>query len=157
MAHAGRRRHRGRPLAGGWVWHATGYHTVRSPIYAAKLTARAPRGVLVAGPGSGRWTGDAESAPLREDAIRAGESDQYLRLAAARADRMRVRRRLVVAGMLAARRHRLALQVFAPARLMAALSGRPGAAAGMVGSPVDRPVTGRSVVRTQVARSPPTS
>ena len=80
----------------GWVWHATGYHLVRLPLYAAKLTARAPRGVVVAGGRLRGWTGDAESAPLRETAIRAGEPDQYLRLMAARAERVRVRRRLAL-------------------------------------------------------------
>ena len=45
-----RRRDRGRAVAAGWMWHATGFHIVRPPIYAAKSTARAPRGVLVAAP-----------------------------------------------------------------------------------------------------------
>jgi S-DNA-T family DNA segregation ATPase FtsK/SpoIIIE len=135
----------------GWVWHATGFHLVRLPLYAAKLTARAPRGVLVAGARLRGWTGDAESAPLRESTIRAGESDQYLRLMAARADRVRVRRRLVAAGTLAAGAVVLALHVWAPDWLVWSVSAVVVLLLGWVGSPVDRPVTSRSVVRTQVA------
>ena len=135
----------------GWVWHASGFHVVRLPIYAAKLTARAPRGVVVAGSRLRGWTGDAESAPLRDNAIRAGESDQYLRLVAARADRMRVRRRLVAAGTLAAGAVVLALHVWAPDWLVWSLSAVLVLLLGWIGSPVDRPVTSRSVVRTHVA------
>jgi DNA segregation ATPase FtsK/SpoIIIE, S-DNA-T family len=136
----------------GWVWHATGYHAVRAPLYAAKLTARAPRGVLVAGSRLRGWVGDAESAPLREGAIRAGEPDQYLRLTAARAERVRVRRRLLAAVVLAAGGGVLALHVWAPTWLVLTLAAVAVLVLGWVGSPVDRPITGRSVVRTQVQR-----
>ena len=136
----------------GWVWHATGYHLVRLPLYAVKLTARAPRGVVVAGGRLRGWTGDAESAPLRETAIRAGEPDQYLRLMAARAERVRVRRRLASAVVLAAGAGVLALHVWAPTWLVLSLSAVAVLLLGWVGTPADRPLTGPSVVRTQVQR-----
>ena len=138
--------------AAGWVWHATGYHVVRLPLYAGKLTARSPAGVLVASSRVRGWVGDAESAPLREAAIRASEPDQYLRLTAARADRVRVRRRLLTAAVLAASGGLLAVHVWAPTWLVLTLTAAAVLLLGWVGTPVDRPIAGRSVVRTQVQR-----
>jgi S-DNA-T family DNA segregation ATPase FtsK/SpoIIIE len=141
----------GRWLAG-WVWHATGFHTVRVPIYAAKLAARSPRGLGVAMARAGRWVNDSEAAPLRAQAIRGGEADQYLKLTAARADRARVRRRLALAGVLAATAGVFALHAFAPGWLVLVLALAGVLVLGWVGTPADRPVTGRSVVHHQVQR-----
>jgi DNA segregation ATPase FtsK/SpoIIIE, S-DNA-T family len=136
----------------GWVWHATGFHVVRLPLYLVKLTVRAPRGMLVAGARLRGWVGDAESAPLREGAIRAGEPDQWLRLNNARMDRVRVRRRLGAAAALASGAAVLALHVWAPHWLVWSLSAVLVLLLGWVGTPADRPLTGPSVVRTQVQR-----
>jgi DNA segregation ATPase FtsK/SpoIIIE, S-DNA-T family len=138
--------------AAGWAWHATGFHTVRAPLYAVKLATRAPRGVVVAGARLGGWVNDAESRPLRETAIRGGESDQYLRLLAARAERVRVRRRLAFVGVMLGAAGLLVLHAFAPTWLVLVLALAAVLILGWVGTPADRPVTGRSVVRTEVQR-----
>lgn len=138
--------------AAGWAWHATGFHAVRAPLYAAKLTARAPRGVLVAAGRVAGWANDAESAPLRATAVRDGESDQYLRLSAARAERVRVRRRLAFTAVLGSAAGLLVLHTLAPAWLVWTLALTGVLVLGWVGTPADRPVTGRSVVRTEVQR-----
>ncbi|QYN35188.1 cell division protein FtsK [Pseudonocardia sp. DSM 110487] len=138
--------------AAGWAWHATGFHTVRAPLYAAKLAARAPRGAGVALASAARWVNDAESSTLRAEAVRAGDADRYLKLAEARAARVRVRRRLAFAGLLAGAAGLLVLHAFAPAWLVLTLALAAVLVLGWVGTPADRPVTGRSVVRTQVQR-----
>jgi S-DNA-T family DNA segregation ATPase FtsK/SpoIIIE len=138
--------------AAGFVWHATGFHTVRAPLYAAKLTGRAPRGLCVAAGRCAGWVNDTESAPLRAAAVRAGESDQYLRLAAAHTERVRVRRRLALVAALGGAAGLLALHTLAPAWVVFTLAAAGVLVLGWVGTPPDRPVTGRSVVRTEVQR-----
>lgn len=138
--------------AAGWAWHSTGFHTVRAPLYAARLTARAPRGAVTAVAGAARWAGDAESRPLREQAIRSGEPDQYLRLTAARAERITVRRRLLAAAVLGGACALVALWTFAPPWLLAVLLVAGVLVLGWVGSPADKPVTGRSVVTHRPTR-----
>lgn len=132
--------------AAGWFWHATGFHLLRAPLYAARLTAQAPRGIGVALVAAGHWMNDAETRPLRENAVRLGEGDQWLRIAAAREQRVRVRRRLALAGVLAGAGGIVALYAFAPPWAVAAMVAVGVLALGRVGTPADRPVTGRSVV-----------
>jgi S-DNA-T family DNA segregation ATPase FtsK/SpoIIIE len=138
--------------AAGWLWHATGFHVLRAPLYAARLTAQAPRGVGVALVAVGRWMNDAETRPLRENAVRMGEGDQWLRIAAAREQRVRVRRRLALAGALAAAGGAVALYAFAPPWAVAAVVAVGVLVLGKVGTPADRPVTGRSVVTHTAVR-----
>ncbi|MEV1294349.1 cell division protein FtsK [Pseudonocardia sp. NPDC049635] len=138
--------------AAGWAWHSTGFHTVRAPLYAARLTARAPLGAVTAVAGAARWAGDAESRPLREQAIRSGEPDHYLRLTAARTERIAVRRRLLAAAVLGGAGALVALWTFAPPWLLAVLLLAGVLVLGWVGSPADKPVTGRSVVTHRPTR-----
>ncbi|RTL64509.1 MAG: cell division protein FtsK [Pseudonocardiaceae bacterium] len=138
--------------ATGWAWHAAGFHTVRAPLYAARLAARSPRGAVVALANAGRWVGDAESKPLRDGAIRGGEADQYLRLAAARADRVRARRRLAVVAVLAGAAGLVALDTWAPGWLLGLLAVVAVLVLGQVGTTPDKPVTGRSVVAHKPTR-----
>ncbi|MFC7659584.1 hypothetical protein ACFQV8_28975 [Pseudonocardia benzenivorans] len=138
--------------ATGWAWHAAGFHTVRAPLYAARLAARSPRGAVVALANAGRWVGDAESKPLRDGAIRGGEADQYLRLAAARADRVRARRRLAVVAVLAGAAGLVALDTWAPGWLLGLLAVAAVLVLGKVGTTPDKPVTGRSVVAHKPTR-----
>ncbi len=132
--------------AAGWCWHATGYHVLRSPLYIARLIVRAPRGAGVAMVAAGRWMNDAETRPLRENAVRMGEGDQWLRLAAAHEQRVRVRRRLALAGVLAAAGGAVAAHAFAPIWLIAVVIAVGVLVLGKIGTPADRPITGRSVV-----------
>ncbi|GAA5130190.1 FtsK/SpoIIIE domain-containing protein [Pseudonocardia adelaidensis] len=138
--------------AAGWAWHATGFHTVRAPLYAAKLAARSPRGIWVATRTMVRWVADAESSPLRDAAVQAGDIDRYVRLTEARADRVRLRRRAAFTGAVLAAAGGIALWAFAPGWLLVVLLVAGVLVLGAIGSPADRPVTGRSVVRTEVQR-----
>lgn len=138
--------------AAGWAWHATGFHTVRAPLYAAKLAARSPRGVWVASRTVVRWVADAESSPLRDAAVQAGDIDRYVKLTEARADRVRMRRRAAFTGAVLATAGGISLWAFAPAWLLVVLLVAGVLVLGAIGSPADRPVTGRSVVRTEVQR-----
>ncbi|MHA6628358.1 FtsK/SpoIIIE domain-containing protein [Pseudonocardia sichuanensis] len=138
--------------AAGWAWHATGFHTVRAPLYAAKLAARSPRGVWVATRTVVRWVADAESSPLRDAAVQAGDIDRYVKLTEARADRVRLRRRAAFTGAVLAVAGGVAVWAFAPAWLLVVLLVAGVLVLGAIGSPADRPVTGRSVVRTEVQR-----
>ncbi|OLM09293.1 TraB protein [Pseudonocardia sp. Ae706_Ps2] len=138
--------------AAGWAWHATGFHTVRAPLYAARLTARAPQGAVTAIASAARWAGDAQYRPLREQAIRSGESDQYLRLETAHTERVQARHRLLLAGLLGLTGAAAALWTFAPTWLLAVLTVVGLLVLGWVGSPVDKPVTGRSVVTHRPTR-----
>ncbi|OLT22932.1 hypothetical protein BJF78_32720 [Pseudonocardia sp. CNS-139] len=138
--------------AAGWAWHVTGFHTVRSPLYVARLAVHAPRGLWVAGRGVVRWAGDAESLPLRDAAIRAGDADRYVKLTETRADRVRARRRVVVLGLLVTAGAGTAFWVLAPVWLVWVLLVAGVLTLGAVGTPADRPVTGRAVVRTEVQR-----
>ncbi len=61
---------------------------------------------------------------MQEQAIRSGEPDQYLRLTAARAERITVRRRLLAAAVLGGAGALVALWTFAPPWLLAVLAGR---------------------------------
>lgn len=83
----------------GWaathVGHVAAFHAARCPIYAGRLAARAPRGLVRAIAHAVGWMFDLEGAPLRQDAVNKGDRDGYLRLIEARRDR--VRQRLMVA------------------------------------------------------------
>jgi len=138
--------------AAGHAGHVVAFHTLRLPVYAARLALRAPIGAaLLAGRGL-RWWLDAEGIPVRMDAVRRLDAAEYLKLTDRRDDR--VRWRTTVAAVVIA----LATLGFAAWRW---LLPEPAAWAvavvvvvvlGLVGTPRDRPVIGRAVVPTQAVR-----
>jgi len=138
--------------AAGWVWHATGFHAVRLPLYLAKLARWSPRGLWVALRAGVRWVNDTEAAALRDAAISGNESDTYLKLTAARAERVRVRRRLALVAVLLATAGVLVAPLLVPAGLLWLAATLAVLVLGKVGTPVDRPIAGASVVRTTYQR-----
>ncbi|WP_240686893.1 FtsK/SpoIIIE domain-containing protein [Amycolatopsis suaedae] len=144
-------RQRAKWLAG-YAGHTTAYHAIRCPLYAAKLAARAPRGlgrVVVAGH---RWVFDAEGKPLRIAAVAAGATDEYRRLTEIRETRVRKRSTVVfllflavLAGVF------LLVTALSPVWSWLTIAAAVGVF-GWVGTPADKPVIGRAVVTSKAPK-----
>lgn len=138
--------------AGGHYVHAAGYHAARCPVYAAKLASQAPRGTARLIGGTARWVFDAEGQPLRSAAARREDAAEYLRLTTQRDHRVRTRLALTAPILLVG----LPLVMFVVTGLPTLLSWAVIAGLvlglGAAGGHRDRPVTGRAVVSTQVAK-----
>jgi len=136
--------------AAGYAAHTSGYHLARSPVYAGRLAARAPRGSARVLAGWLRWLFDLEAEPVRQGVVRAQDAEAYLKLARQR-DR-RVRWRATVSALLLA-----ALSLVGMVLLLAPPLVRWAALLAMVvtfgvaGRPADRPLLERAVV---VAKAP---
>jgi len=132
-------------------WYATRYHSIRAPWYGVQLGAMAPRGAArLLGKGR-RWVWDAEAAPLRAAAVRTEDFDQYRSLAKLRGDRVRLRGLAAVAVLTCGFAAAITLYVLGDAWLY--LAAAVGVLAlGYAGQPVDAPVIGPAVVRTEVER-----
>jgi S-DNA-T family DNA segregation ATPase FtsK/SpoIIIE len=134
-----------------YLAHTSAYHLTRSPAYAGRLAARAPRGVARLLAGWLRWLLDLEAEPVRQATVRAQDAEAYLKLARQR-DR-RVRWRATLSCLLAA-----ALTLAGGLLLVAAAPARWTALAllvaafGVVGAPADRPLLDRAVVVPRAAR-----
>jgi DNA segregation ATPase FtsK/SpoIIIE, S-DNA-T family len=137
--------------AAGYLAHTSAYHLTRSPAYAGRLVARAPRGAARLLAGWLRWLLDLEAEPVRHACVRAQDAEAYLKLARQR-DR-RVRWRATLSCLLAA-----AIILGAAALLVAAPPVRWTVLAlllvvlGVVGAPADRPLLERAVVVPRAAR-----
>jgi DNA segregation ATPase FtsK/SpoIIIE, S-DNA-T family len=130
---------------GGLVWHMTGFHAVRAPLYAAKLAAWSPRGLGVAVSRSVRWVFDYDSKQLGQHAIRQADSDQYLKVIDARSDRIRLRLRIALTALFLGTVGVVALDAWAPPQALWLLGVAAVGLLGWLGSPADRPITGPSV------------
>lgn len=132
-------------------WYASRYHGIRSPYYAASLTAMAPRGAARLLGTTRRWVWDVEAAPLRAAAVRQEDFDQYRNLAKLRADRVRLRGLLALVALTCGAAAAITLYVMGDAWLY--LAGAVGVLAlGYAGQAVDAPVIGPAVVRTEVQK-----
>jgi S-DNA-T family DNA segregation ATPase FtsK/SpoIIIE len=137
--------------AAGFAAHTSGYHLVRTPVYAGRLAARAPRGAARVTGGWLRWLLDLEGEPVRQATVRAQDAEAYLKLARQR-DR-RVRWRAAFTTVLLA-----TLAVAAVGLLLAPPAARWAALAllvtvfGVAGRPADRPLLERAVVVPRAAR-----
>src|SRR5438067_7506132 len=58
--------------------HKTGYHAVRSPLYALKLAVRSPRGLLLLLAATGRYVTDAQGRQARSGSATAAQAEPYL-------------------------------------------------------------------------------
>jgi S-DNA-T family DNA segregation ATPase FtsK/SpoIIIE len=131
--------------------HVTGYHAVRTPVYAAKLAARSPRGLARLVSGMVRWTFDAEGQPVRVAAVTRADPEAYLKLSRQRDSRVRLR--VWLAGF---------VLIVALAVAAVALAGPPPARVGAVvlavtllglaGAPADKPLIDRAVLPSQVEK-----
>lgn len=147
----------------GWVArhyvHAAGFHSVRLPLYALRLAARSPAGLLALARAVGRWVSDAEGRPVRRHIATQGQAEHYLKLSAQRDARVRVRTLLLLAVCAG-----VALVLFglplitpgllalAPGWVLWACQAAAVAVLGAVGTPADRPVTGRAVLGAQLQK-----
>jgi S-DNA-T family DNA segregation ATPase FtsK/SpoIIIE len=137
--------------AAGYATHTSGYHLARSPVYAGRLAARAPRGSARVLAGWLRWLFDLEGEPVRQGVVRAQDTDAYLKLARQR-DR-RVRWRATVSALLLAALGLVGMVlVMAPPLLRWATLLAMVATFGVAGHPADRPLLDRAVVVPKAPR-----
>jgi S-DNA-T family DNA segregation ATPase FtsK/SpoIIIE len=137
--------------AAGYAAHTSGYHLARTPVYAGRLAARAPRGSARTLAGWLRWLLDLEGEPVRQGVVRAQDADAYLKLARQR-DR-RVRWRATVSALLLAALGLAAMVLLvAPPLLRWAAIVAMVATFGVAGRPADRPLLDRAVVVPKAPR-----
>ncbi|MGX1475822.1 UNVERIFIED_CONTAM: S-DNA-T family DNA segregation ATPase FtsK/SpoIIIE [Streptomyces canus] len=125
--------------------HTAGYHALRSPVYAARLTMQAPSGLARFVGGTMRWVADREGEPVRLAAVRREDAAEYLKLSRQRDGRVRLRTLVMVLGMFVGLGLALALYVLAPDWLQAVSVGAVVLALGMNGRKADQPVIHRAV------------
>jgi S-DNA-T family DNA segregation ATPase FtsK/SpoIIIE len=136
----------------GFVAHTSAYHLARTPTYAGRLAARAPRGAARLTGGWLRWLLDLEGEPVRQATVRAQDAEAYLKLARQRDRRVRWRATLtcllVLAGVIAG----VALLLLAPPAARWASLAVLVAALGVAGAPADRPLLDTAVVIPKAPR-----
>ena len=135
--------------AAGWVarhyTHAAGYHALRSPVYAARLTFQAPAGMAKSIGGTLRWMSDREGEPVRLASVRREDAAEYLKLSRQRDGRVRMRTLIAVLAMFIGVGAALAIYVLAPGWLQAVSVSTIVMALGAVGRKADEPVIHRAV------------
>jgi DNA segregation ATPase FtsK/SpoIIIE, S-DNA-T family len=129
--------------------HTTAYHAVRCPVYAAKLAARSPRGLLRTIAVTANWWMDAEGRALRADAVTRGDAELYLKLHNAKPHG---RGWVVLLGVCALTAGMLVLFGYAPwwAQFLGVSAGL--GLLGWLGGNPDRPVVGGRAVVTSKAQ-----
>jgi DNA segregation ATPase FtsK/SpoIIIE, S-DNA-T family len=135
----------------GFAAHTSAYHLARTPTYAGKLLARAPRGTLRVIGGWLRWLLDLEGEPVRQACVRAQDAEAYLKLARQRDRRVRWRATLSCLLALAGVLTGLGLLLAPPAARWAGLALLV-AALGVAGAPADRPLLDTAVVIPKAPR-----
>ncbi|WP_405563449.1 cell division protein FtsK [Streptomyces sp. NBC_01180] len=137
--------------AGANLGYASLYHGVRTPVYAGRLAAMAPRGACRFVASTNRWMWDREAAPLRDHAVRAEDVEEYLRLSRLRAGRVRLRGLVTLIALTFGTGFALWLYVMAPAALYAFAAGGV-LLLGMGGGEKDSPVIGPAVLKTEIQK-----
>ncbi|MDQ0598926.1 S-DNA-T family DNA segregation ATPase FtsK/SpoIIIE [Streptomyces canus] len=125
--------------------HSLGYHALRSPVYAARLTIQAPTGAARFVGGTMRWVADREGEPVRLAAVRREDAAEYLKLSRQRDGRVRLRTLVTVLAMFVGLGSALAIYVLAPDWLQALSVGAVVLALGFAGRKADDPVIHRAV------------
>ncbi|REH21521.1 MULTISPECIES: cell division protein FtsK [unclassified Streptomyces] len=142
--------------AAGWVArhyaHAAGYHALRAPVYAARLTLQAPTGAAKFVGGTLRWVADREGEPVRLAAVRREDAAAYLKLSRQRDGRVRLRTLVAVLAVSTGLATALALYVLAPAWLQAVSVSAVVMALGSAGRKADAPVIHRAVELPKAAK-----
>ncbi|MFF8095751.1 cell division protein FtsK [Streptomyces sp. NPDC016675] len=142
--------------AAGWVArhyaHAAGYHALRAPVYAARLTLQAPTGAAKFVGGTLRWVADREGEPVRLAAVRREDAGEYLKLSRQRDGRVRLRTLVAVLAMFTGLATALALYVLAPGWLQAVSVSALVMALGSAGRHADAPVIHRAVELPKAAK-----
>ena len=131
--------------AASFAAHISAYHLTRTPTYAGRLAARAPRGSARLLGGWLRWLLDLEGEPVRQATVRAQDAEAYLKLARQRDRRVRWRATLTLLLLAVAVLATITLLVAPPTARWAALA-LVVAGLGVAGAPADRPLLERAVV-----------
>ncbi|MFD0061752.1 cell division protein FtsK [Streptomyces sp. NPDC056690] len=136
-------------MATSWVArhyaHVAGYHALRSPVYALRLTFQAPTGAARFVGSTMRWVADRESAAVRQAAVRREDAAEYLTLSRHRDSRVRLRTLITVLTMFVGLGTALAIYVLAPDWLQTLSVSAVVMALGFNGRRVDDPVIHRAV------------
>lgn len=141
--------------ATGFGLHSLGFHGFRTPLYAAMLVWRAPRGFGRICHGYNRWLWDREGEPVRQSIVRAAidkpeEAKMYDRLTTKRDRRVRWRGMVTLALM-------VALAIAVGALMLAPVAAQYTTltvlvmALGFLGASPDKPLLGTAVVRHDAA------
>ncbi|MDF3140083.1 MULTISPECIES: cell division protein FtsK [unclassified Streptomyces] len=125
--------------------HSLGYHALRSPVYALRLTLQAPSGAAKFVGGAMRWVADREGEPVRLAAVRREDAAEYLKLSRQRDGRVRLRTLVAVLAMFVGLGSALAVYVLAPDWLQDLSVGAVVLALGAAGRKADDPVIHRAV------------
>ncbi|MFE0627769.1 cell division protein FtsK [Streptomyces sp. NPDC058864] len=136
----------------GHVFHTVAFHTVRAPLYGARLALRAPRGVVNALAATGRWAADLEGEPLRQAAARRENAEEYLKLSRQRDRRVRLRAVLTLLGALGCLILALYLALGASQSVQLAAAVLAVWGFGILGAPADKPLSSRAVIKTEVQK-----
>ncbi|MFJ9541918.1 cell division protein FtsK [Streptomyces sp. NPDC101225] len=125
--------------------HTAGYHALRAPVYAARLTLQAPTGTARFVGGTMRWMADREGEPVRLAAVRREDAAEYLKLSRQRDGRVRLRTLVTVLALFVGLGAALAIYVLAPDWLQALSVSAVILALGSVGRKADAPVIHKAV------------
>lgn len=137
--------------AGANLGYSALFHGVRVPVYAGRLAGMAPRGTCRFIATTNRWMWDREAAPLRAQAVRTEDVEEYMRLARLRSGRVRLRGLVTLVALVFGAAFALWLYVMAPALLYAFGAGGV-LLLGMAGQQPDAPVVGPAVLKTEVQK-----
>ncbi|MBY8877475.1 cell division protein FtsK [Actinacidiphila acidipaludis] len=125
--------------------HVAGFHALRTPVYAARLSLQAPAGAAKFIGGSLRWVADREGEPVRLAAVRREDAAEYLKLSRLRDARVKMRTLVAVLALFVGLASALAMYVLAPGWLQAVSVGAVVMALGFAGRKPDAPVVHRAV------------
>ncbi|WBO66759.1 cell division protein FtsK [Streptomyces camelliae] len=125
--------------------HTAGYHALRAPVYAARLTLQAPTGTARFIGGTMRWVADREGEPVRLAAVRREDAAEYLKLSRQRDGRVRLRTLVAVLALFVGVGAALAIYVLAPDWLQAVSVSAVVMALGYAGRKADAPVIHKAV------------
>ncbi|MBT2234461.1 FtsK/SpoIIIE domain-containing protein [Nonomuraea sp. NEAU-A123] len=139
-----------------WQAEHTGYvlayHVLHTPKYAAKLTARSPAGAWRLLVELVRWLFDLEGRPVRRAAVSKEQAAEYLALARQRDGRVKARLWTVLVGAITLVLVGIFVAVAAPTWAHWAIIGVLVSAAGLIGSPADKPLLDRAVISSHVRK-----
>ncbi|MFR0351805.1 FtsK/SpoIIIE domain-containing protein [Streptomyces sediminimaris] len=131
--------------------HLTGFHTVRAPVYLARLLLRAPRGTGRLLVRWGKWVADTEARPVQAKAATTADIDAWLTLSREHSRRVRPRR---IASLAVATLTGITTAVscfLVPGWTLAAYTGA-AALVGLAGKKGDKPLITRYVATNVLRR-----
>ena len=131
--------------------HLVAFHTVRVPVYLARLVWYTPRGGYRVARYLVDHVFDAEARPLRRHAVDRKDPEGYLRLVQERNTRVRARGRMVLAGLVVLVSGGLVIGLATPVAVRITTVLVVMAVLGKIGAPADRPLVASAVVQAGAA------